>query len=765
MNSITRLLASAVLALASLAAIAQPSPAMMQRVRTLVNAVNAGAETFETFARDNFTAAYLAAQTPEQRKALIEKINRELGKADGVSLEREGPNRVAIELEGRGKRAQLVFEYEADTYKISRLEFGEAAVPPDAAPDAPVRGDMSSAELNASLDRFLKTLAGEGKLSGVLLVARDGQPLFENGYNLANRSDDIANTPTTRFQLGSINKAFTRVAIGQLAAAGKLKLADTIGQHLPDYPNADAKRVTIEQLLTHRGGLANFFSPDFARKSKGQFRSNRDMYDYVAPKPLDFEPGSREAYCNSCYVVLGEIIARVSGTPYESYIERNVFEPAGMKTAGFFQTDEIRPNVATHYTATPNGLRSIIHTHSAGGNGAGGAWATAADLLAFDNAARAGKLLDPQWTAWFFRMPAPATGRVAADYSIAGGSSGINAALLGNGTWTVAAVSNFDERFMENLAMSVMRALNTKVTELTAVEPYLQQLEKNDGFSGAVLIARDGKPLFAKGYGLANRADNVPATPETRFNVGSINKQFTKVAISQLAAAGKLALDDPIGKHLADHPNEAAKKATIEQLLTHRGGLPNWMDDKEFAAASKTLFRANRDFYRFVAPKPLEFEPGAREQYCNSCYVVLGEIIERLSGMPYERYIEQNVLARAGMKTAGLFQTDDPVPQVAIGYARRESGLRSNFHMRGAGPNAAGGAFATTADLLAFEQAMRAGTLGIAKATGPLNFAGGGDGVSSMLLSNGTWTVVAMANLDSPAGSSVARALFQALTK
>lgn len=454
------LLAGALVALASLTAAAQPSPAMMQRVRTLVDAVNAGPDAFETFARDHFTAAYFGAQTAAQRKTLIETINRELGSnAEGAGLEREGPNRVAIELEGRnGKSARLTFEHETETLKIARLEYGEA---PDAAPQVPIRADMSTAELNATLDRLLKQLADEGKLSGVLLVARDGKPVFEKAYNLANRSDNVPNTPATRFHLGSINKAFTRVSIAQLAAAGKLKLTDTIGQHIPDYPNADARRVTIEQLSTHKGGLAQIFTPEFAKKSKGLYRNNHDMYEHVAPLPLRFEPGTREEYCNACFVVLGEIIARTSGTTYEAYVERNVFQPAGMKNTGFFQTDEIRPNVATHYTDTPNGLRSIVHMQSAGGNGAGGAWATAADLLAFDNAVRAGRLLDPQWTAWFFRVPAPesAPARWTAPIGIAGGAPGINAALLGNSTWTVAALSNFDERFMENLASSVMKAL------------------------------------------------------------------------------------------------------------------------------------------------------------------------------------------------------------------------------------------------------------------------------------------------------------------
>jgi hypothetical protein len=131
------------------------------------------------------------------------------------------------------------------------------------------------------------------------------------------------------------------------------------------------------------------------------------------------------------------------------------------------------------------------------------------------------------------------------------------------------------------------------------------------------------------------------------------------------------------------------------------------------------------------------------------------------------------------MATAGFFQTDDPVPRVAVGYTSMTGDLRSNVYARGAGPNAAGGAFATPADLLAFENAIRDGTLLDAewtawflgsqepprgRAGGGLTLGGGGPGVSSMLRSDGTWTVVAMANLDSPAGSSVARALFEALT-
>lgn len=459
MKQIAAALAWVLIFTAAQTAVAQ-SPQTLARVESIVGAFNAPADRFEQFAREHYTESWLAAQTAAQRRALVDRVQRELGTIQPVELMREGPTRVRIGVEGsKGKTGRIAFEYEPETFRITSLVFEEGE-DPELPPPPPVRASMTAAELTAALDAYLGKLSGEGRLSGTLLVARDGKAVFEKGYNLANRSDNVPNAPATRFHLGSINKGFTKVAIAQLAAAGKLALDDTIGEHLPAHANADAKRVTVEQLLKHTGGLGSFFGPEFDRIPKSRFRTNRDLYDFIAPAPPRFEPGSREEYCNNCYVVLGEIIAKVSGMPYERYVERNIFEPAGMRTAGFFQSDEIRPNVATHYTVTPNGLRSIVHQHNAGGNAAGGAWATAADLLAFDNAARDGKLLDPKWTAWFFRQDQPATGRVRAAHSIAGGAPGINAAFIGGATWTVAGLSNFDERLMENLVVGIYRALD-----------------------------------------------------------------------------------------------------------------------------------------------------------------------------------------------------------------------------------------------------------------------------------------------------------------
>ena len=191
-------------------------------------------------------------------------------------------------------------------------------------------------------------------------------------------------------------------------AAGKLKLTDTIGALLPDYPNAEAKPATVEQLLGFHVGVADFFGPDFEKADKNRFQSNHDYYAFVAPRPLTFAPGVRTEYCNGCFIVLGEIVARVSGLPYERYIQERVFAPAGMKTAGFLAYGD--PEVAPAYTrpspSAPWASADTAHGHR--GSAAGGSYGTVRDLLAFDNAIRTHALLDAKMTAWFFDNPADA---------------------------------------------------------------------------------------------------------------------------------------------------------------------------------------------------------------------------------------------------------------------------------------------------------------------------------------------------------------------
>ena len=147
----------------------------------------------------------------------------------------------------------------------------------------------------------------------------------------------------------------------------------------------------------------------------------------------------------------------------------------------------------------------------------------------------------------------------------------------------------------------------------TALEPYLAGLVRQDTFSGVVLIARDGQPVFQQAVGLANRANQRPNTAATRFNIGSINKSFTQVAIGQLVAAGRLALADPLAKFFPDYPQALSRTATVEQLLNHRAGVADFFGP-EFSAAAKDRFRSNADYFRFVGSLPPLFAPGARSQ-------------------------------------------------------------------------------------------------------------------------------------------------------
>jgi D-alanyl-D-alanine carboxypeptidase len=326
-------------------------------------------------------------------------------------------------------------------------------------PVPPIDAHMSKAELAAALDAYLAGLARANDFAGVVLVAQNGETVFERAYGLADRERNIPMSAHLRFNYASIGKAFTRAAIGQLIAAGRVKLTDTLGNLLPDYPNVDAKPATVEQLLAFQVGIADFFGDAFARADKSQFQANRDFYAFVAPKPLAFLPGERTLYCNGCYIVLGEIIAKVAGLPYERYVEERVFKPAGMKTAGFLTAADA--NVAPGYTrASPSSpWTSAASQHPARGSAAGGSFGGVRDLLAFDSALRTHTFFDARTTAWFLRSEAAAGPRALARYAIAGGAPGANTSLESGAGWTIVTLGNLDPPNASRVGRALATAL------------------------------------------------------------------------------------------------------------------------------------------------------------------------------------------------------------------------------------------------------------------------------------------------------------------
>ncbi len=454
------------------ATFAQTSPEA--RANGLARALATGeAETIHAFLLDNLAPATLAKRSEGEWRKMAGRMAGDFKKFEVTDIE-IGPDEVT--LGGRrpsGPPLQLQLGIDAGgKFSSIGVQMGgpaERRGPP--LPPLELSKGMTVEQTAAALATFFDRVEKETGFAGTALVAFDGKPIFETARGLANRQYGAPNTAATRFDLGSINKSFTRVAIGQLLAAGKLRLDDTVARHLPDYPNQEvAKRITIAQLLNHSSGLGDIFGPRFRDSSKVLYTTPASFFPLFADQPLQFEPGTGRSYSNGAYMVLGAIIEAVSGESYHGYVAKHVFEPAGMKDAAFVRSDEPVPNVATGYTVQDgrgdnpeHHVRSNVHILPVIGNSAGSAYATSSDLLAFDRALRERRLLPIGYTAWYFddEVAEETTEQFLRGYGtgIAGGAPGVSAVMESEGTLTVVVLSNFDEPGAEAIGKQVFRSL------------------------------------------------------------------------------------------------------------------------------------------------------------------------------------------------------------------------------------------------------------------------------------------------------------------
>jgi CubicO group peptidase (beta-lactamase class C family) len=257
------------------------------------------------------------------------------------------------------------------------------------------------------------------------------------------------------------------------------------------------------------------------------------------------------------------------------------------------------------------------------------------------------------------------------------------------------------------------RALNlvlhrmTEADALKALSARAGKLAGEDEFSGAVLIAQDDRVLFSRAYGLADRNRRIPNTIRTRFRIGSMNKMFTAVAILQLVEAGKVNLAAPLGAYLPDYPNrDVATKVTIHQLLTHTGGTGD-IFGPDFDAHRNEL-RTLADYVKLYGKRGLEFQPGSSWAYSNYGFVLLGVVIERVTGQSYYDYVQAHVYAPAGMTRSGSLPEDHPVEDRSIGYTKRPGTNAwvpntDTLPYRG---TSAGGGYSTVDDLAQFAHAL-----------------------------------------------------------
>ena len=242
------------------------------------------------------------------------------------------------------------------------------------------------------------------------------------------------------------------------------------------------------------------------------------------------------------------------------------------------------------------------------------------------------------------------------------------------------------------------------------IEALVARHAELDLFSGTVLVADHGKIVYAGAHGEANKDHRIPNRLDTRYNIGSIGKTFTAVAIMQLVEAGKLRLDDKLSKFLPDFPFPEKDTITIQQLLNHSSGLGDYMEHADYKRTMPGI-DAIADILPLVyTQKPL-FAPGERFGYSNSGMVVLGAVIEKASGLSYPDYLQRHVFAPVGMKDSHLAQEDDVLANRSIGYiAKPDGGYRAN--VREIMPASADGGLRTTApDLLRFDQALNGNAL------------------------------------------------------
>lgn len=263
---------------------------------------------------------------------------------------------------------------------------------------------QSAPDLAKELDGYFGSLVADNKLSGVLLVAKDGVTVASKAAGIANKATNAPIDLNTKFNLGSMNKMFTAVAIAQLAQAGKLSFTDNVGKHLPDYPNREvADKVTIHQLLTHTSGMGMYFGEKF-KAQREKLVTVAAHLPLFASDPLAFPPGEKFQYSNAGYMLLGAIIEKVSGQDYYSYVEEHIYKPAGMNDTGFYEPGKEIPNLAMGYTRmSPDGkpqdeVRDNNSIREIKGGPAGGGFSTAPDLVRFQQALFTYKLLDKAHT-------------------------------------------------------------------------------------------------------------------------------------------------------------------------------------------------------------------------------------------------------------------------------------------------------------------------------------------------------------------------------
>ncbi|HVP35549.1 MAG TPA: serine hydrolase domain-containing protein [Terriglobales bacterium] len=433
-----------------------------KRAESYFKAFNSKNENdMRAYLEQNIAPDNLKERPIEQRMSTFRQIKNDLTTLEPVKILKESPDEIKLVARSANENwLELTFGFEKSSpHKLLGIRIMRLDEPPDLnTPSTP----LTETEMLKELNTYMDGISAKDEFSGVVLLAKGDKPIFRKAYGLASKEYNFPNRVDTRFNLGSINKFMTRISIEQLEGQGKLRLDDTIGKYLPDYPNKEAaEKVTISQLLDMTSGIGDFFGEKYQSTPKDRIRTLSDYLLLFGDKPLLFEPGTNRQYSNGGYIVLGLIIEKVSGQTYFDYVRDHIYKFAGMENTAHFEADVPEENVASGYTNNwdenehpGEPRRNNIFTRPARGSSAGGGYSTVDDLLKLIVALKEGKLSAPKVSEEISHQ----------GIGIAGGAPGINAGVETNPEtdYTIIVLSNYDPP----TAQKVTRQINSYLERL-----------------------------------------------------------------------------------------------------------------------------------------------------------------------------------------------------------------------------------------------------------------------------------------------------------
>lgn len=288
----------------------------------------------------------------------------------------------------------------------------------------------------AKIDELVKGYHGFGQFNGAVLVAEKGRVIYKKGHGLANMEWKIANHPDTKFRLGSITKQFTAALILQLVEQGKVKLDGKLTDYLPDYRQDTGGKITIHQLLNHTSGIPSYTDQPgfFENVSRNPFTVSEMVKKYCSGD-FEFEPGTKYAYNNSGYFLLGAIVEKVTGKTYEQALNENIFGPLGMKDSGYDNHDPLIERRATGYTKVGKGYENSAYLDMSIPYAAGSLYSTVEDLYLWDQALYENKVLTAASKALMFKpgLDNYGYGFVIANASLSDGKTKVPTIVHGGG--------------------------------------------------------------------------------------------------------------------------------------------------------------------------------------------------------------------------------------------------------------------------------------------------------------------------------------------